>query len=38
MASWHVVTGVDWLVDGGATHGFQRAIERGRATESARGI
>lgn len=33
------VTGVDWLVDGGATHGFDAAVKTGRATRTAsRGI
>jgi NAD(P)-dependent dehydrogenase (short-subunit alcohol dehydrogenase family) len=32
------VTGVDWLVDGGATHGFNGAVETGRAMDSPRGL
>ena len=32
------VTGVDWLVDGGATHGFDAAVETGRAKDSPRGL
>ena len=32
------VTGVDWLVDGGATHGFRTALGDGRAINTARGL
>ncbi len=32
------VTGVDWLVDGGATHGYRASVERDRATDETRGL
>ena len=31
------VTGVDWLVDGGATYGFQAAVEGGEERQGMRG-